>query len=51
MKINNWTITFEKEDGSEIDIHDVLDERDVEYIDDRISAIISENGLWPSKDK
>ena len=47
MKVKNWTITFEKEDGSETDISNVLGDRDAEYIDNEIGSIISKKGLWP----
>ena len=48
MKVINWTITFEKEDGSETDMSNVLSDRDAEYIDNEIGSIIFDKGLWPT---
>ena len=45
-KIVDWNITFEREDGSEVQICEALGEKDAEYIDDEIAVIVSEKGLW-----
>ena len=42
----NWRVVFEYEDGSEKESYEVLDHRDEEHIDDTISSVIQDAGLW-----
>ena len=46
MKVTNWTVTFEKQDGSETCMSNVLSDKDAEYIDNEIGTIIADKGLW-----
>ena len=45
-KLCNWTVIFEYEDGTKLEMHRVLDHRDEEHIDDTISNVIQEAGMW-----
>jgi len=45
-RLVNWRVVFEYEDGSEKEMYEVLDHRDEEHIDDTISEVIQDAGLW-----
>ena len=45
-RLVNWRVVFEYEDGSEKEMYRVLDHRDEEHIDDTISDVIQDAGLW-----
>ena len=45
-RLCNWKVVFEYEDGTSIEMHRLLEYRDIEHIDDTISNVIQEAGLW-----
>jgi len=45
-RLVNWRVVFEYEDGSQKEMYRVLEDKEQEYIDDAISEIIRDAGLW-----
>lgn len=45
-RLCNWRVIFEYEDGTKLEMYRVLDHRDEEHIDDTISEVIQDAGLW-----
>tara|TARA_Y100000401_G_scaffold33445_1_gene24820 strand:- start:742 stop:894 length:153 start_codon:yes stop_codon:yes gene_type:complete len=48
-KLCNWTVIFEYEDGTKLEMYRVLDHRDQEYIDNEISSVIDNAGMWDNE--
>ena len=47
VRLCNWRVIFEYEDGTTVEMHRVLDNhRDYEHIDDTIANVIQEAGVW-----
>ena len=48
-RLCNWTVIFEYEDGTKLEMYRVLDHRDQEYIDNEISSVIDNAGMWDNE--
>tara|TARA_R100001082_G_scaffold1017_1_gene869 strand:- start:10648 stop:10815 length:168 start_codon:yes stop_codon:yes gene_type:complete len=46
VRLVNWRVVFEYEDGSQKEMYRVLEDKEQEYIDDAIGEIIRDAGLW-----